>query len=110
MFGPFVLIMAIWGFMLFRLLPGKLRNLYHKDPAMQGTYTLEITPASLTVRNTAGLTSNMSWNLYESWKEGKDLIILAMKSLAYIIISLAGLSDPQRDELRSILTSVLPAK
>lgn len=108
--GPFILIGAVWFFMLFRFVPGRLGKLYHKDPAMQGTYTLEVTSASLTIQNTAGLTTNAGWNIYEYWLEGKDFIILVMRSTAYFIISLAGLSEPQRDELRSILASVLPKK
>lgn len=108
--APFLLIGGIWVFMLVRLVPAKLGKLYRKDPSMQGTYTLDVTPACLTIHNSAGLTSNMSWNLYESWLESKDLITLQMKSTALFLISLAGLSEPQRDELRSILTSVLPKK
>jgi hypothetical protein len=38
------------------------------------------------------------------------LIVLVLHSGAYFMISKAGLSDPQQNELRGILTAALPKK
>jgi len=85
-------------------------RLYRKDPLMRGQFTLNLTSASVSFENTAGLSSRVAWGLYEYWKEGKDVLILGLKSGSYFIVSLANLSPAQRDELRSILTAALPKK
>lgn len=108
--GPFVLIGGIWFFMFFRMVPMRMRGQYRKDPAMQGTYTIDVTPAALAVENTAGLSSRVGWNLYDYWQESKGVIVLVMKSGAYFVISAAGLSEPQQADLREILSSVLQKK
>ena len=60
--------------------------------------------------NTSGASSQSGWNIYDYWREKKDLIVLILRSGTCFIISPAGLSDPQRDELRAILTTALPKK
>jgi hypothetical protein len=108
--GPFVLIAGAWVFILFRLGPLQLRRMYRRDPAMQGEFTVTITPESISTRNTCGTFSQTGWNIYEYWREGKGLIVLVMISRAYFALSLANLTDPQREELRGILAQVLPKK
>jgi hypothetical protein len=108
--GPFVLIGAVWLFMMFQVLPGRIRRLYRKDPAMHGEFTVEVTPASLRVQNTAGVNAENSWNLYQAWREHRGIIVLLLKSGTYFILSIAGLSESQRQELRGILSSALPEK
>jgi len=106
--GPFVLIAAVWLFMYFRMFPRSLRRRYLKDPAMQGEFTVDVTPASLGVKNTAGITAQNGWNMYESWREDKDVVMLLLKSGAYFILSVRELSEAERNELREVLSSVLP--
>ena len=109
--GPFVLIGGVWVFMILRLLPGgRLRKLYRSDPLMKGTYTVEITPDFIAVQNTAGFSSRSEWNLYEYWKESKDLIVLGLRSQAYFIVALSQHSSEQREEIRILLRSVLAAR
>lgn len=107
---PFVVMMAIWIFVLFNLGSRRLRKLYRKDPSMQGVFTVEVTPGSFATSSTAGTTSRTGWNIYSHWREAKDLIVLVMHSQAYFVMNLANLSEPERTELRGILSTALPRK
>jgi hypothetical protein len=108
--GPFVLICGIWVFIMFGLTPMRSRRSYQKDPSMQGQFTVNITPASISTQNAVGTSSQTGWNIYEYWREGKNVIVLVFLSGTYFILSQAGLSDPQRNELRGILSVALPKK
>ena len=105
--GPFLVLAGMWILIVTTLVPMRLRHLYRRDPRMQGQFTVNITPDSISTENTVGTTSHSSWNVYEYWCEGKDIVVLMFHSGAYSILSLAGLSAPQRDELRGILTAAL---
>jgi hypothetical protein len=105
--GPFALILGAVVFLLVGLEPMLGRRSYRKDPSMQGQFTVSISPDSIHLENTAGASANSAWNLYSFWREKKDIIVLISHSGAYSILSLAGLSNPQRDELRDILTGAL---
>jgi hypothetical protein len=108
--GPFVLVAGIWVVVLFGVTPMRLRRIYRKDPFMQGQFTVSILPESISIQNTAGSSSHTEWNVYERWREGKDVIVLKLQSGAYSAMSVAGLSNAQRDELRGILSAALPKK
>jgi hypothetical protein len=108
--GPFVLLGGIWILVFVGLVPMRLRRIYRKDPAMQGEFTVSITPDSISVRNTAGTTWQSGWNIYERWREGKGLVVLVYYSRARFAMSMANLSETQRGELRGILSAALPAK
>jgi hypothetical protein len=108
--GPFFLLLAVWAFLLVQLGPNTARRMYRKDPAMQGQFTVNITPESISTQNTAGTSSKSGWNVYAFWLEGKDVIVLMFHSGACFILGLAGLSAMQRDELRGILAMALPKK
>ena len=77
---------------------------------MQGEFAVKITTDSIYTENTAGISSKTGWNIYDSWREGKGLILLVFHSGAYFLISLAALSEVQQNELRGILSSALPKK
>src|ERR1035438_9832749 len=72
---------------------------------MQGQYTVSVTPESVATQNTAGTSSKTGWNIYNYWREGKDVILLVFHSGSYFLLSLRELPDAQRDELRGILTA-----
>jgi hypothetical protein len=108
--GPLVLIAGVWISIVFVWVPRRVRHIYRKDPSMQGEFTIDVTQSAISTRNTAGTTSSAGWNIYESWSEKKDVIILVFRSGAYFILSLSGLGPAQRDELRSILSAALPKK
>jgi len=107
---PAMIFVGMMAFFVFRGIPMQVRREYRKDPAMQGQITVNITPESICTESTAGTFSKTGWNIYDYWREGKGLIMLVFHSGLYIPISLAGLSEPQRDELRGILTAALPKK
>lgn len=108
--GPFLVIAGIWILLVGGLVPMRLRHLYRKDPRMQGQFTVNITPDSICTENSAGTVSRCSWNVYNYWCEGKDVIVLMFHSGSYSILSLAGLSELQRGELRGILGAALRKK
>ena len=89
--------------------PRRLRQLYRKNPAMQGVITVEITPDSI-VMESAEFSSRSKWNLYEFWSEQDSLIVLVLLSRVFVILNIADLAEPQREELRAILGSVLSKK
>jgi hypothetical protein len=96
--------------MLLKLRPTTVRGLYRKDPVMQGQFTVNVTPEFLSAENTAGTCWKARWNIFAAWREGKDVIVLMYFTGAYFVLSIAGLSDAQRSELRGILATALPKK
>ena len=108
--GPFLLLIAVWFNLVTLRVPTRLRRMYRNDPAAQGLFTVNITPHSFAFKNTAGISSEISWNIYARWIDGGDLILLVNYSQAALTLSLAGLSDTQRAELRGILSAALPKK
>jgi hypothetical protein len=93
------------------IMPKLAHRRYRKDPAMQGQFTVNITPASLSVQNTVRALTQFEWNRGVFWYEAKNVVVLIFRRpLARYLISLASLSESQRDELRGILTAALPKK
>ncbi len=107
---PICVLIFVWAFAIYFIGPWRLRKLYRKDPAVQGEITVNITPESISSRNTAGSMSQTGWNIYERWVESGNLILLVTHSRIYGIMNIAGLSDTQRAELRSIIATALPRK
>jgi hypothetical protein len=113
--GPSVAILILVVFSVIKRGPA-LRAIHRKDPTMQGEFTVKVTPESISIQNTAGTSSKSGWNIYACWREGRDVIVLLPHTNDYLntgtvqILSLAGLSDFQRAELRGILSTALPKK
>lgn len=108
--GPFLVIAGIWFLIVGAMVPMRLRHLYKKDPRMQGQFSVNVSPEGIETKNTAGTLSKSSWNVYDSWSEGKEIIVLTFHSGSYSLLSLAGLAETQRSELRQILASALKKK
>ena len=108
--APLGIIAVVFAGVFILVIPNQVRRMYRNDPSMQGEFSVDITQSSVSTRNTAGTSSETGWNVYDFWSEGRGVIILVFKSGTYFILSLAGLSDIQRDELRSTLTAILPKK
>jgi hypothetical protein len=107
---PFLLVLCIWAYVLFGFTPMRIRRRYRRDPSMQGQFTATITPDSISISNTAGTSSQSGWNAYRGWSEGKDVIVLLSRARNYVILSLAGLAEPQRLELSGMVSGALPKK
>ena len=101
------MIAGLWILLVKGLVPLRLRYLYRKDPRMQAYFVVELTGDSISTYNAAGTSSRSAWNVYDGWCECEGIIVLMFHSGAYSILSLTGLSNLQRDELRSILTDAL---
>ena len=108
--GPFLVLAGVWILVVGGLVPLRLHYMYRKDPRMLGQFSVNITRDSITTETTVGTLAKSSWNVYDYWSEEKGVIILMFHSGAYSIVSLAGLSEPQRDELRAILSAALPKR
>lgn len=109
-FLPFIAIAGCLVFAFVGIVPMRVRHSYRKDHAMQRQFTASVTPGSIIVHNANGISTQAGGDIYEYWINAKDLIVLGLRSGAYSIVSLAGLTEPQRGELRGILTSTLPKK
>jgi hypothetical protein len=106
---------VIFGAVVFIvLLRSGLKNMrrrhYLKDPMMQGTFTVRITPSQIEMDNTEGCSSQSGWNLYAGWREDKGVAILLLCSGSFEILGLAGLSESEKTELRGILSRALLQK
>jgi hypothetical protein len=108
--SPGIFVFCVWIYLTIGFEHKELHRLCKKDPLMQGQYTVNITPESISTQNTAGLSSTVGWNIFDYWLEGKGFILLVFHSGSYFLLSLSGLSEPQQYELRSILTAALPKK
>jgi hypothetical protein len=107
---PIIVAVGVVAFVIFKRVPMRLRRVYRNDPLMQGQFTLNITPESISIQSTAGTSSSTGWNIYDYWREGKDVILMVLHSGVAFPISLANLSEAQRVELRGILATALPKK
>lgn len=113
--GPFLLLGAIWIFML-RNMTGRglailgLAGPYKRDPLMQGQFTVNLTSTSISIQNTAGYSAKLDWCLFDGWREGNSVIVLIHKSGTYSVLSIGALSDGQKSELRGVLAAALPQK
>jgi hypothetical protein len=94
----------------FCLTPRAMGRRYRKDPSMQGQFTVCVSAASFSMSNTAGISSQCTWNFYEYWREGKELIVLVSRVGWPFALVTAGLAEPQRSELRGILAAALLKK
>ena len=108
--APIVLIVGFWFFVIKVILPGRLKKMYTKDPLMQGEFTVGITPEGVSICNTAGTSSRTPWTIYDCWREAESVIILVLHTRVYFAVSLTGLSEARKTELRGILSAALPKR
>jgi hypothetical protein len=77
---------------------------------MRGQFTVTLTPESISIQNSTGTSSGSDWKSYIGWYEAKGVMVLFSRPATRLLISLAGLSDAQKDELRGILAAAIPRK
>jgi hypothetical protein len=102
-----VIVGLVW---LFVASQRQARKNFSKSPTSQGEFAISLTPEDLTVSNSAGTSSKDSWNLFELWLEGKNVIVLVSRSGNQFVISVRMASAEQRSELCSLLANVLPKR
>ena len=100
------------GRILYRLKkrPAILREVFQKNPLMQGEFTVNITADGVSYQNTAGSSSSSRWEIYESWSEDNDLIVLNLRNESFFILSVKALSAARMRDLQEILSAALPQK
>jgi len=109
-FGPFLLIGGGSIYLMFGFEPMLTRREYRSSARMQGQFTVIITPGSISVRDFAGASAQAGGDFYEWWYENKGLILLRLRSGACSIVSLSGLSETERVDLRGMLAVTLPKR
>ena len=98
-----------WPIAVFVYFPRRLRSGYQKDASMQGEILLKLDPASVSLQFTGGSTK-VEWAALDHWSEKKGIVWLVYPTRTHHLVSLASLSDPERDQLRSTLAAHLPKK
>ena len=81
---------------------------YRTDPRLQAEITVNVTPRSIAFRSATG-SSEQSGRATRPGPRGTVFCSWLYTRCAQFL-KVAGLSDPQRDELRAILTTALPKK
>ena len=88
----------------------RISRMYRRNPERDAIVTLTVTPEQFGVAMEGEGSSSFNWTLYKYWREGKNVIVLALHMGEHQFIPKTGLTPPQLDELRSILTKALPKK
>jgi len=104
---PYLAFVFVWGVFVYKIF-GARRKIYRENPAMQGLFTVEATHDGIDMSSTAGFTYGSRWSLYKNWLEKDDLVMLLQRSRAFVLVNLAGLTESEKEEFRSIIGSVLP--
>jgi hypothetical protein len=107
---PFIGLAAVWFVLIRQARVTVSRCFYRNNPVLQGELTVDITPQSISMRNSDGANGQWNWSLYQYWRENKDIIVLAQRLGGFLPVNLAGLPDLQRNEFRAILGQALPKK
>ena len=88
----------------------RISRMYRKNPERDAIVTLTVTLEQFGVRLEGKGNSSFNWTLYKYWREGKNVIILALHMGQHQFIPKTDLTPTQLDELRSILSTALPKK
>jgi hypothetical protein len=105
----FFLLIAVFA-VFFVVLPWRAVRRFRKFPGSDGDLHATVTLEQLEVRVAAAGSSCFTWPLYKFWREGKKVFIVVIRSGQYQLLPKVGLTQDQRDELRSILAAALPQK
>jgi hypothetical protein len=104
--GPVVLVLAFWVFWI----PYQTRRAYRKDTNAHGEFTMTLDLQSVALRSTSGMSWQSGWNAFKGWREDKGILLLQYPSKTSQLVNIKTLSDPEREELKNILTAALPKK
>jgi hypothetical protein len=101
--GPFLFLFLFW-------VPYQMRVRYRKDTNVHGVFTVVLDTDSFALETSIGSSARSKWSAFKEWHETGDLVLLRYPSSQSQLLVLRGLSEPQREELRGILTAALPKK
>lgn len=108
--APFVGILVIWGFIVVFWLPRAGKRMYRRDTNLHGAITVTMDAESFAFRSTVGTSIQSRWSVFNGWLEKRDIVLLRYPNGTFQILNLAGLSEVEREQLRSILKTALPQK
>jgi hypothetical protein len=108
--GPLVAVIAVWGFLLLYWLPNATRRQYRKDTNSHGIVTVALDGDSFAFQSSVGISLRAGWNAFKDWREKDGLVVLQYPAGTFQFLNVARLSEAELQELRDILTVVLPRK
>jgi hypothetical protein len=85
------------------------REHFRTDPSCTAETCVTVTPEGVSFRSATG-SSQSIWGTYCGWTERDGIVLLVTRAGVRKILSIGKLTDPEKSELRSILTAVLPQK
>ncbi len=107
---PLAAVIAVWAGLILFWLPHTVRKRYRKDTNSHGVITLTLDPDQFALRSSTRISYQSGWNAFTEWREKGDLALLRYPNGTFQFIVLSGLSLAEREQLRGILTAVLPRK
>lgn len=108
--APLAAVLGIWAGIFFFWIPYQVRRQYRRDPNYQGVMTVTLNADTVALRSTTGLSWQVGWNSVDRWRERNDFLLLQMKSRGFLFASVRNLSEPEREDLRTILAEALRKK
>jgi hypothetical protein len=108
--GPFVFILAIWGFLFIYWIPNATRRRYRKDTNSHGILTVALDVESFALKSSLGTKYQSGWNVFTGWFEKDGIVLLGFPNGTFQFINVSGLSEAEREDLRGILATALPKK
>ncbi len=82
---PILLLLVAIPLYLYIFLPRRVRRLFEQHKELGAPIEHEITPEGLLMTSQYG-NSNRPWNIFRKWKENKDLLLLYITDLQFIMI------------------------
>ncbi len=108
--APLAGVLVVLGGLCFVWIPYLRRKMYRKDRNVQGAITVALDTESFQITTSLGTQARSPWSAFDEWFQKDGLILLRYPNQTSQLLNISGLSEPQREELRGILTAALPKK
>lgn len=100
-----ILFIALYYFVLF---PRRVRQIYEQQKEMTAPFEHEITPDGLITSNQYGY-ANRPWANFRKWRENKDLFLLYLSDLQFILLPKRFCTPEQLQAIRErLLANKIP--
>lgn len=94
---PVLFLAAFFPLYRFVLLPRQARRIFDQSKELALPIDYEVTEAGLKISNAMG-SSLRPWKNFHKWKEGKDMLLLYLSDLGFLMIPKHFFSDSQQLE------------
>jgi hypothetical protein len=84
-FIPIFLLLVLIPLYFYVFLPRRVRHLFDQNKELGAPIEHEITPEGLTTTSQYG-NSSRPWSIFRKWKENKDLLVLYITDIQFIMI------------------------